>query len=38
MARAVKRFLGRPETRLPGETAERFLERLMADDAGAPRR
>ena len=34
MARAVKRFLGRPEQRLPGETAERFLERLMADDAG----
>ena len=33
IARAVQRFLGRTEKRLPGDTAERFLERLMADDA-----
>ena len=30
MARAVKRFLGRPERRLPADDAERFLERLLA--------
>ncbi len=34
IARAVKRFLGRQEKRPPGDTAEGFLERLMADDAG----
>jgi len=33
IARAVKRFLGRPEKHLAGETAEGFLRRLMADDA-----
>lgn len=30
MARAVKRFLGRPERRQPADDAERFLERLLA--------
>lgn len=34
MARAVKRFLGRPEERLPAGDAERFVARLLADDAG----
>jgi glycosyltransferase involved in cell wall biosynthesis len=34
IARAVKRFLGRPEERLPAGDAERFLARLLADDAG----
>ena len=31
IARAVKRFMGAPQKRPPGETAERFLERLMAE-------
>jgi glycosyltransferase involved in cell wall biosynthesis len=33
IARAVKRFMRRPEQRLPGEKARDFLDRLMSDDA-----
>lgn len=32
IARAVKRYLRRPEQRLPGQDAQAFLARLMADD------
>lgn len=32
IARAVRRFLGRPEQRLPEDDAEGFLKRIMNDD------
>jgi glycosyltransferase involved in cell wall biosynthesis len=32
IARAVKRFMGRPEQRVGGVSAQEFLERLLADD------
>jgi glycosyltransferase involved in cell wall biosynthesis len=34
IARAVKRFMGRPEQRLTGASAQEFLQRLLADDDG----
>lgn len=33
IARAVRRFIGRPEQRMPGDDAEAFLRRILSHDA-----